>query len=279
VEKELGLSRNIVRRAYLELESCGILKLKHGKGVIVHNELSYPTDQTLARRSQKLCQETLAKAMTLGLAGTSFARMLYQIALEQERSNQRFFYVDITEPVAQERADQISRAWQITVVGLPMDKVKTLEEAPPETPLKIFTNHYRYGEVFGLVGHLNADIIPIDLKFTQAMIEEINRLPDGSTVEIILDEHDFASYGGLLLANYQRGFATKKVTFKVKVLTTINDLKKRLKSGESQMLVISNKLWGEMPADFKRMKMVTHPKMEFDGRSSEQARLRAGIVV
>jgi GntR family transcriptional regulator len=279
VENELGVSRNIVRRAYLELETYGILKLKHGKGVIVHTELAYPADQSLARRSQKLCTETLSKAIASGLVGTSLARMMYQVAVEQERCRQRFFYVDITEPLAQERADQISRAWQITIVGIPQSMVKTLAETAAEAPLKIFTNHYRFGDVSLLASDLKADIIPITLKFTQAMFDEINRLADGWKAEIILDDHDFASYGGLLLANYQRSFASKKVSFQVRTMTSINDLKKRLKSGECQMIVVSNKLWEEMPTDFKRLKMVTHPKMEFDGRSSEQARLRAGIVI
>jgi DNA-binding transcriptional regulator YhcF (GntR family) len=279
VETELGVSRNIVRRAYLELESHGLLKLKHGKGVIVHSELSYPMDQALARRSLHIGQEALAQARAAGLVGTSFARMLYQLALEQERASQQFYYMDIIRSLSQERADQISRAWQITVVGLAMDQVKSLEEVPQEQPLRIFTSYYRYGEVSGLAAHLNAEIIPVGLKFTDATMEEIGRLPDGSVVEIILDEHDFASYGGLILANYQRAFASKKLTFKVNALSTVPLLKKRLKSGDCQMLVISNKLWDDMPADFKRMKNVTRPKMEFDGRASEQARLRAGIVV
>lgn len=205
--------------------------------------------------------------------------MLYQLGLEQEHSQQRFFYTDITEPLARERADQISRAWQITIVGLSMDQIKTLHELPPEIPLKIFTSYYRYGEVSSLAGGLNAEVIPVGLKFTDAMIEEVTRLPDGAVVEIILDEHDFASYGGLILANYQRGFAAKKVTFKVRALTTINDLVKRLKSGECQLMIMSNKLWDDLPTDFKRLKMVTRAKMEFDGRASEAARLRAGIVV
>ncbi|RMG50890.1 MAG: GntR family transcriptional regulator [Acidobacteria bacterium] len=279
VEKELGVSRNIVRRAYLELESFGILKLKHGKGVIVHTELSYPNDLALAGRSQKLAEETLTRALAAGLAGTSFARMLYQLALERERAQQRFFYVDITESLARERADQISRAWQMTVAGLAMSRIQVLDEIPSDIPLKVFTNHWRYGEVTRLVTHPNADIIPIGLKFTQTMIDEINALRDGATVEIILDEHDFASYGGLILANYQRGFASKKVNFRVRPFTTVEDVKRRLKSGQCQMILISNKLWPDMPASLRRMKMVTHPKMAFDGRSSEQARLRAGIVV
>lgn len=279
IETELGVSRNIVRRAYLELESHGLLKLKHGKGVIVHNELPYPLDQALARRSLRLCEDVLVQAQAAGLVGTSFARMLYQLALEQERTRPQFYYSDITQPLSQERAEQISRAWQITVVGLAMDQLKSLEAVPEAPPLRIFTSYYRYGEVSGLAAHLKADIIPVGLKFTDATMEEIGRLPDGSVVEIILDEHDFASYGGLILANYQRAFASKELTFKVNALTTIPHLKKQLKSGDCQMLVISNKLWNDMPADFKRLKSVTRPKMEFDGRTSEQARLRAGIGV
>ncbi|GEM_PF-6567466 len=37
----------------------GLLKLKHGKGVIVRSDLAYPTDQSLVRRAQKLAPEAL----------------------------------------------------------------------------------------------------------------------------------------------------------------------------------------------------------------------------
>ncbi|MCS6804624.1 MAG: GntR family transcriptional regulator [Acidobacteriota bacterium] len=279
VEKELGLSRNIVRRAYLELEEYGILKLKHGKGVIVHNDLSYPSDLSLAKRSQRLCQETLAKASAAGIVASSLARMLYQMALEQERLHQRFYYVDTTEPLAQDRAAQISQAWQISIIGLATHQVPSLEAVAADVNLKLFTSYYRYGEVSAQAARLNAEVIPVALKFNEAMIEEIQHIPDGSVVEIVLDEHDFASYGGLILNNYQRGFAHKDVLFKVIAFTSINDLKKRLKSGECHTMIISNKLWDDMPADFKRLKGVRRPKMDFDARASEQARWRAGIVI
>jgi GntR family transcriptional regulator len=279
VEKESGIGRNVVRRAYLELEAYGILKLKHGKGVIVRDELPPLVDQAVVYRTRKLCEEVLSRAAALGVTGSSFARMLYYSALAQERSQQRLFYVDINEPLAQERATQISRAWQTTIVGVSIDRIKILEEIAQKTTLKIITNFYRYGEVSSLISHLNVPIIPIALKFAKEMIEEINRLHEGSIVEIVLDERDFSSYGGLILANYQRTFAAKRVTFKVVALTTVADLKKRLKSGECHMLVISNKLWEKMPEDLRRLKSVTRPKMEFDAQASESARLRAGIIL
>jgi len=279
VERECGVSRNIVRRAYLELEAYGLLKLKHGKGVVVHDELSHLANEALAYRSQKLCYEVLSKATALGLVGSSFARMLYHIALADERSRQRFFYVDITESLARERATQISRAWQITIVGLAMEQVNTLEEIVQETHLKVFTNFYRYGEVSTLLSHPNVDIIPVALRFAKEMEEEIDRLRENSVVEIVLDERDFSNYGGLILANYQQAFAARKVFFKVTAMTSVADLKRRLKSGSCHMLIISNRLWDKMPEDLKRLRMVTHPKMEFDVRASEPARIRAGIVL
>ncbi|MDW8166878.1 MAG: GntR family transcriptional regulator [Acidobacteriota bacterium] len=279
VERESGVSRNIVRRAYLELEAYGLLKLKHGKGVIVSDELPYVTDQALVLLSQKLCREVLSKITALGLVGSSFARMLYSVAIMDERSQQRFFYVDVTEALAQERAEQISRAWQVTIAGLALEKIKMLEEVAAQMPMKVLTNFYRYGEVSSLIGHLNVDIIPVALKFTKETIEEIDRLREGSIVEIVLEERDFSSYGGLILANYQRTFAAKKVKFKVTSMTTVAELKRKLKSGDCHLLVISNRLWDKMPEDLKRLKMVTRPKMEFDARASEQARLRAGIIL
>jgi hypothetical protein len=205
--------------------------------------------------------------------------MLYHVALADERSRQQFFYVDITGPLAQERAAQISRAWQITIVGLAIKDIGVLEQIRRETPLKVFTNFYRYGEVAKLLSYPNVDLIPVALKFSKEMEAEIDRLREGSIVEIVLDERDFSSYGGLILENYQHAFASKKLFFRVRAMTTIADLKNRLRSGNCHMLIISNRLWDQLPEDVKRLRMVTYPKMEFDARASEPARLRAGIIL
>src|SRR5581483_4300750 len=62
VEKQLGVSRNLVRQAYLSLEKSRILTLHHGKGVLVQKHLNYSHKTNALEKTERLVQEILAKA-------------------------------------------------------------------------------------------------------------------------------------------------------------------------------------------------------------------------
>src|SRR2546427_9234294 len=57
VEKQLGISRNLVRKAYLELQSSGILNLRHGKGVLVEKDLQYSENVDVNRKCDAVSRE------------------------------------------------------------------------------------------------------------------------------------------------------------------------------------------------------------------------------
>ena len=62
VEKQVGISsRNLVRKAYLELQSWGVLKLRHGKGVIVDVNLQYGEKEGIKQKCETLSRELIAR--------------------------------------------------------------------------------------------------------------------------------------------------------------------------------------------------------------------------
>src|SRR5215813_10904518 len=66
VETHLGISRNLVRQAYVSLENSGILKLHHGKGVAVQKHLNYSSRTDKLQETEALIADTLNKAEKIG---------------------------------------------------------------------------------------------------------------------------------------------------------------------------------------------------------------------
>ena len=74
VEKEIHVSRSIVRKAYLALQRSGILTLRHGKGVLVEKHLSYSQRGDIMEQCQALSHDILSKAERMGISPSAFAR-------------------------------------------------------------------------------------------------------------------------------------------------------------------------------------------------------------
>src|SRR5438128_2579469 len=96
LEKELGVSRNIVRKAYMELEELGILRMIQGKGVMVNKNLKYKEDKEFLQNCDKLVETTKKSCLSIGLVFSSFARLLYQKAIEIEQEQAPLSYVDMS---------------------------------------------------------------------------------------------------------------------------------------------------------------------------------------
>src|SRR6266542_2568442 len=65
VEKQIGISRNIVRKAYLGLQRSGILNMHHGKGVLVQRHLSYDGRGSAVQQCEVLSKNLLSKVAQL----------------------------------------------------------------------------------------------------------------------------------------------------------------------------------------------------------------------
>src|SRR5690349_197724 len=147
VEKQVGVSRNIVRRAYLELQSSGILDLRHGKGVLVEKHLSYNHHARINQESETLSADLIHKLRKAGICPSAFARYFYQHARDEEIATPFLVFVDATKRLAAERAARISAVWQMSVPSLSLEELAAMERPRLQTLCKILTNYLRLDQV------------------------------------------------------------------------------------------------------------------------------------
>jgi DNA-binding transcriptional regulator YhcF (GntR family) len=192
VEQETGISRNIVRKAYLELQSLGILNLRHGKGVLVQKQLSYGSRDTVRKKCETLSKEILSRLQELSVSPSAFSRFLYQQAREHESKTPFIVFVDATKAQAVERAANISANWQVNIPGYSLEELAQLPKHEMQTIRKVLTNYIRFDQVRRIVKN-NAEVIPLSLVFAEESVKELGRFPAGANLVLVLDDEDYPS--------------------------------------------------------------------------------------
>ena len=278
VEKQVRISRNAVHKAYLNLEENGILNLHHGKGAVVKKQVSGALSGSIMQKAERLSTRILGEAAHLGMVPTAFARYLYQRAIQMEADQPPIVYVDVQSQLASERASKISTYWQAKVSSLSIDELRALPKAKLSKIRTVLANYIRYDEVRDIVKRKRIEVIPVGLSFTAETVAEFSKLPRDSSVLLIFDERD-QPLQQLIAAPFNQLLSDPSVKFRATSIDKVKDLAALAHSGRYAKLVISNRLWEQLPDSIRQLPGVTRTHMEIDLPSLEQARLKAGVIV
>jgi hypothetical protein len=111
------------------------------------------------------------------------------------------------------------------------------------------------------------------------MIAQIEALPRSSCVLLVAEDSDFRRQGESFADTYKRVFPVKPIDFTVKPVGSIRDFAPLVKSRRYALVIVSNSIWDRLPPAVRKLKGITHPRVEVDLSSLEGARLSAGIIV
>lgn len=278
VEKQIGISRNIVRKAYLELQNSGILDLRQGKGVLVEKNLSYSHRGRVHEESEGLSRNLIIRLRKSGICPSAFARYLYQQARESETQTPFLVFADATKWLAAERAARISTIWQMHVPAVSLEELAAMDRNRLRIIQKILTNYLRLDQVQRIVKSTGIEVIPLGLNFTQESVDEFSRLPANSSVVLVLDDIDYPSLR-LIIELYRKILLDPSVSIESIPRSKVKDFHTFVKTTRFQKVVFSNRVWEEVPEDLRKHPKVTHPRMEVDLASLEDARIRAGVIL
>jgi GntR family transcriptional regulator len=124
IERQTGINRSQIHKAYLNLRRSGLLVLTRGKGSIITGVSDHP--QTASENCRKLSKMIVSRARQLGISPTAFARYLSRHAQESERVEPFLVYLDMDQEIAEQTAAEISRLWQVPVMGMEFRDLATL---------------------------------------------------------------------------------------------------------------------------------------------------------
>jgi GntR family transcriptional regulator len=284
LEQELGVGRAIVRRAYLELQDCGILEIRHGSRVSVNESLQIRADDSVTEQLQHLVEETLRCARRLNVSHSSFAKLLLSRAMELDRKSLSYLFVDTSKALAEEIAHQIGRLWEVPISGASVAELPALLRSEQHQIHRIIVTYYRYDEVSALVKQLqkreHAEIVPVSVRFTAEMVGRVASLPPASNILLVAEDNEYRRHGRQPFADaYTEVFGNHDIEFEVRSVSSFRDLKQIGAKNGYALTIVSNSIWDRLPPSVRKTRSVTHPSMEVDRRSLEQARISAGVIV
>lgn len=286
LERELGIGRAIVRRAYLELQDCGILEIRHGRRVSIIESLQLRSDNGIAQRLEQLIDKILAEARTLNVSPSSFAKLLLMRAVELDRNRLCYLVVDSSKSLAEDIASQMGRAWEVPINGASISELPALLGSEKHQIHRIIATYYRYEEVSSVVKKLlkgeHAEVVPVSVNFTGDMFRQIRSLPAKSRVLLVAENNEYRRHGHQPFADaYRQAFAGEDLDFAVRPVSSFGN-PTSIGNGRSSgyaLTIVSNSIWDRLPPAIRRTKNVTHPRFEVDRISLEKARVSAGVII
>lgn len=283
LEEDLGVGRAIIRSAYLDLKRSGVLIMKRGRRVYVNDILNHRTDKELLATIEGLVDQTLKEVSKLNVSNACFAKFLLHKARQKDRKEISYLFADHSRALAWANAQQISELWEISIQAISIHELPDLLRSRERSIYKILVIYYRFNEVNEIVkGYrrtTRVDVIPVGLRFTEQMIREIEALPRRSRVLLIAEDKDFEKHGHIFDAAYREAFAHRLLEFVGRKASDVKNLAELVRSGKYRLIIVSNRLWDNFPPPLKKMRRITHPRLEVDRTSLEEARIRAGIIV
>jgi GntR family transcriptional regulator len=278
VEAQCGVSRSIVRQAYLELQNSKILALKQGKGVLVEKELAYERQMKVIEKSLELCERTIRDAEEMDVAASSFARLLYQQALKHERNSNRILYVDLTESLAAERVVSITSHLHISIKAIGIAKLIAMNAARLAQTSVILTSYYRFEDTRKIVAPYKIDVIPLSLMFSQETRDQLQLIPPNGTMLLVADDHDYAA-ATFLLDSYKSMISDPSIKVSLMRMSEVKSPLKLIQSPKNDMIIFSNLLWEDLPDKIKSSEKVARPHLTIDLASLESVRMRIGVII
>jgi GntR family transcriptional regulator len=277
VEEELGVGRMLVRKAYQQLQSAGLVRVIHGKGAIVTGRTR--ANGRIATKAEALIRKLVASLRREGLDPVSFSRLLQQRLLAEDFRTPRILYVDSSEVLARAFGHQLQQALgvQVRTASVPLLR---RQRASVTRDTQVLVSYYYLEDVRRMLGRRTKRIFPIAKDYDAAFVERLRSLPLGSSVLLLYYEASLKEQGTRLAINALLD-RLKEREFKVdaKAVERAGRLSALARS-RYDAIVVSNRVWDEhaavlekTPHKFWRVSSRLNPQ------SLEAVRAKLGFVV
>jgi GntR family transcriptional regulator len=189
VERQTGINRGQIHRAYLALHRSGLLSPAPGKRIAVAVSAAAP--ESVNKKCQELTRDIIKRVRQIGISPVSFVRYLSRNVQEDERRSPYIAYVDLDKEKALQRSEQISRLWHASVTGLSLDEFK-LALAHGSKLRKVLVNHLYADSIRRVSRGRILEFIPIEIYYTEQTIKELKRMK-ASSLLLLLPNHAMPS--------------------------------------------------------------------------------------
>ncbi|MCY3766552.1 MAG: GntR family transcriptional regulator [Gemmatimonadetes bacterium] len=198
LEAELGINRNTIRRAYLELESEGTLTIRQGKKARVAAGTLQPHERPSDSQAEALALRMVKEAEGLGFDGVQFASAFERAAADHDRRYAKCAFIECSQYQADDFACATRAAWGRHVEGMDLNRLLENVESLPSSTQYVLTTHWHLADVQWRLKERVKAIHGVNVKISPAFYEGVHRLNGLRTGLILRDPESEPGYRKLV---------------------------------------------------------------------------------
>ncbi len=275
VEKQTGINRGQIHRAYRALRRSGLLALTRGKGTVVAATVT--SHRSMNERCLKLSRNIISRLRNFGVSPTAFSRYFNQQVLFAEREAPFIAYVDDKKEVAQQRASEISSLWQVPVVSFTVEELKTAVRRRC-CPRKILASHLRSNHIRSQIRSKKVDVIPIEVSYTEETTRNLAQIKPNSSVLRVLAP-TYAGHANFIIAQLRKWIKSPGVKISAISVSDVKNFEKLLNGSAYDRIIFDLGTINDVPPNLRRNPRIMIVRLQPDPASLEAARIRAGVII
>jgi GntR family transcriptional regulator len=275
IEKQTGINRNQIHKAYLALRKSGLLVLTRGKGSVVAAATEAP--RTTEGSCRKLSKNLISRVREMGLSPTSFVRYLSRYVRENELNAPFIVYVDSQQEIASRTAEEISKLWRVPVAGLALHNLKAAL-GRGKARRKILVNHISCEKVKSLLPRNKSDVIPIELRTLSQIEKDLKKIRSNSSVMVVHRPQPLHNIQ-FILAPLRIELEPRGIQLSSYAIRDTSAFRELVKESRHDYYLVGPGAWPDVPPDLRQDSRIIQLGVQLDPASLEAARVRAGVII
>jgi DNA-binding transcriptional regulator YhcF (GntR family) len=275
IEKQTGINRGQIHRAYLALRQSGLLSPAPGKRTAV--AITAVAPHFISDKCQQLSRDVIKQIRRIGVQPTAFARYLSRNAQDNERKVPFIAYVDLEKEIALQRAEQVSRMWQVSVSGLTVEELKAAFDRGTE-PRKVLVNHLIRDSIGSVPHGKRIDIIPIEIHYTKQTIRELGKTGANSSILVVFPIHA-VQVADFIVEQLHKWIKSRVAKISWVSIDDVADFEQLLKNSQYDRILVTPGARCKVPVELRLSSRILLLRMELDPGSLENARIRCGVII
>lgn len=186
LEAELGVNRNTVRRAYLELQDEGTLTIRQGKGATIAPRASHH-DAPPPTKAEELAERMVKEVEINGLDSLNFSKIFQKSAQDHDRRHPKLVFIECNQFLADDLAQAVNRAWGRHVIPLELTQLRARPDSLPPAAKFVLTTHWHVAEIRKLLAGQSLIIRDLTVRHPKTFFENAAGMT-GMTTGLILKD-------------------------------------------------------------------------------------------
>lgn len=275
IERQTGVHRSQIHRAYLALKQSGLLALTRGKGTVVAAAVDSPASSN--EHCLRLSAQTTLKARRMGISPIAFTRYLARYAQENERTSPFLWYVDIDKEIALQTAAEIERLWQVPVSGMAIQELMTAMRRN-DSGHKILVHQHLYETVRSLLPKAKSAVIRVEERAWNEDTRFFENIRENSSVLFLhLPQPAFRVH--FIVTNLRDMLTSRGIRMDSDPVRDMKTFRERIRSTQYDYYIVGPAARGMIPPEMQKDPRILPISPQLDPASLEAARIRAGVII